>query len=129
MPLILAHDRVDLGEFSSPVPQRFGVPPAERSAAPTARGRHARDHSLALFGRNHGPLVLLVPGLSAATTLRLRSGRNRLGVRTNRRRRKRRVGRVLAAERRDLGFEFSDARRQTANLSRLPFDQGENFGR
>ena len=70
MPLILAHVRLDLGQFPHLVPQRLRVAAGGLRAAAPALGWPQRLHVVTLVGGNQGSLVFLVPGLPATFLLR-----------------------------------------------------------
>jgi hypothetical protein len=93
---------------------------------------------LALLGRNQVSFVHVMAGLSAAWAFGFWLGGQRLGVRVCRGRRRGGIGGVLATAFAlgELSFQFGNpsrefrhARSQQVNLSRLPLDQSEDFGR
>lgn len=129
MSLILGDERLNVGEFPDLLAERFGIHAAEFLATTPALGRHARHDNRALLGRNQFTQVLVVTGLAAALALRLGLSRRRLRVRVHGGRRLGGVGRVLAGQGFELGFEFRNAHAEQLDLPRLPRDQREDFRR
>ena len=91
MPLILAHVRLDLGQFPHLMPQRLRVTTRQLlAAAPTFAGLK-RLYVVALFGGNQRPLMFRMARLPAASLFRLPLLPPRLCVRMLRARRQRGV--------------------------------------
>ena len=107
--LIFGDNRLDLGKFPHLVPQRIGVPTAQRATATAARRRRQQDDFITLLRRNQRPGPLGMARLPTRLSRRLRL-RNPGGfvVRMLAARRYRRILRSLLPQRSNLILQSDD---------------------